>query len=139
MPGFELLDLAISLVFLYLLLSLFCSALTELVEALMRKRSSNLLQGIKEMLNDQDGKGLVGQLYNQTMIFSLFKGDYDPNDPNAKNLPSYIPVANFTSALFGVLVPNSQGPLDITKLKEAIGNIKDPKVKTALSEVINLG
>ncbi len=138
MPGFELLDLAISLVFLYLLLSLFCSALTELVEALMRKRSANLLQGIKEMLNDQDGKGLVGQLYNQTMIFSLFKGDYDPNDPNAKNLPAYIPVANFTSALLGVLVPNnSQGPLDITKLKEAIGNIKDPKVKTALSDVIN--
>lgn len=29
MPGFELLDVAIRLVFLYLLLSLFCSAITE--------------------------------------------------------------------------------------------------------------
>jgi hypothetical protein len=138
MPGFELLDLAISLVFLYLLISLFCSVLTEFVEAFLRKRSANLLQGIKEMLNDQDGNELVDKLYNQTMIFSLFKGEYDPNGPKAKNLPSYIPVENFTSALLGILVPNDgQGPVDITKLKLAIDNIPNDKVKTAISEVVN--
>ena len=135
MPGFELLDVAISLVFLYLLLSLFCSSLSELVEAILRKRSANLLEGIKMMFNDPDGKAIVEQLYNQTLIFSLFKGDYDPNNP--KNLPSYIKPETFTSALLGILVPVSQGPLDIAQIKGAIEKLPNGEVKKALCAVVN--
>ncbi len=137
MPGFELLDLTISLVFLFLLLSLFCSALSELVEAVINKRAANLLQGLKEMFNDQDGTGMVNKLYNQTMIFSLFKGEFDPNGVTTKNLPSYIPVENFSSALIRVLLSDSQGTDDITALKNSIAKIENEKVRNTLSEVVN--
>lgn len=136
MPGLELLDIAISLVFLYLLLSLICSALAEYVEALLKKRSTNLLQGIKAMFNDPEGDILVEKLYNNAYIFSLFRGEYNAATPNPKNLPSYIPASNFVSALLGVLVPDAEGNDDFDKLKQSIDSIPSEKVRKTLSEIV---
>jgi hypothetical protein len=100
MLGLEMLDVAIGLIFVYLLLSLVCSAVNELIELKLKHRGANLHEGIKELLGDD---GPVEQLYRHPLVFGLFKGEYDSS---SKNLPSYIPARNFALALMDIV---SQG------------------------------
>jgi hypothetical protein len=109
MLGSDLLDIAIGLIFLYLLLSLICSALSEMVEAFLKKRSSDLEQGLKELLRDEKGEGLVKEIYDHPLVNGLFKGKYE--SANRKNLPSYIPSSNFALALMDIILPGEEDKL----------------------------
>lgn len=111
MLGLEMLDVVIGMIFVYLLLSLICSAVNEMIELKLKNRASNLEKGIRELLNEpvtkgtpnagnQNGNDLVRQLYNHPLIFGLFKGDYQPK---SKDLPSYIPTRNFALALMDMV------------------------------------
>ena len=54
--GSTMLEVAIGMVFVYLLLSLLCSAINEYIEATLNYRGKNLRKGIELLLNDQ-GRG----------------------------------------------------------------------------------
>jgi hypothetical protein len=92
MFGSVILDIAIGLIFVYLLLSLVCSAAKEMLESLMRHRASDLERGIQDLL----GSALAAELYNHGLIKGLSK---------AGELPSYIPAQTFALALLDGLVP----------------------------------
>lgn len=77
MLGLEMLDVAIGVIFVYLLISLICSAVNELIEAKLKLRAVDLEQGIRGLLNDPDGSKFTKSLYDHPLIYSLFKGDYD--------------------------------------------------------------
>ncbi len=107
-----ILDVAIGLIFVYLLLSLVCTAVNEIIEARLKKRAVDLQHGIWELL--QGDEQLVQKLYNHPLVFSLFAGSYvSKADAYAKkkwfvtgeNLPSYIPSRNFALALMDILLP----------------------------------
>jgi hypothetical protein len=112
MFGSEILDVAIGLIFVYLLLSLICSAANEMIEAWLKNRASDLERGIRELLNDNDGTGLVQKLYEHPLVYSLFKGTYNPADNS--NLPSYIPARNFALALMDIVLPAQESGGDGT-------------------------
>lgn len=137
MPGLDLLDVAISLVFLYLLISLIATTLIELVENFLNKRSAFLLEGMKEMLGS-DGQGLVAQVYNHPMIFSLFRGEFKDG---GSNLPSYIPSRKFATALLDIVVQRADGvgtaPLGIQKIRESVDQLPDGQLKSALTAILN--
>jgi hypothetical protein len=100
MLGSNILDIAIGLVFVFLLLSLICSAANELIEQIMKARGRNLEQGILEMMGDpQSAAAFVSDLYSHGLINSLYRGKYVAG---SKKLPSYIPAANFALALQAV-------------------------------------
>lgn len=113
MFGSTLLDIVIGLIFVYLLLSLICSALNEIIEAWLKKRATDLERGIAELLLDRQGKGLVQQLYQHPLVNGLFKGEYKSslnkewwrNIISRTNLPSYIPARNFALALMDTILP----------------------------------
>lgn len=121
MLGLEMLDVAIGVIFVYLLLSLICSALNEFIEAKLKLRAVDLEQGIRELLNEPNGADFVKKVYDHPLIYSLFRGKYDPAEiRNVKNpdvdnkykrysrgtnLPSYIPAKNFALALMDVVLP----------------------------------
>jgi hypothetical protein len=98
----SVIDVAIGLVFVFLLLSLICTAAHEIIEAFMKARASNLERGISELAgtNSQD---FVTRLYSHGLINSLFKGTYNAAAAKGlfskRNLPSYIPSKNFALAL----------------------------------------
>jgi hypothetical protein len=69
-----ILDVAIGLVFVYLLLSLLCSAANELIELILKKRATDLERGLRLLLSDPD---LVKELYNHPLINSHFVGTYE--------------------------------------------------------------
>ena len=60
------LDVAIGMVFIYLLLSLLCSATNELIEHILKKRATDLERGIRELLepgSKSGADGVVKDLY----------------------------------------------------------------------------
>lgn len=112
MFGSSILEVAIGLVLVYLLLSLICSALQESLEAWFKIRASNLELGMREILCDADGTRLTKDIYTHPLIFGSFRGGYDPTKVRSNsttNLPTYIPAANFATALLDTVV---RGPVN---------------------------
>jgi hypothetical protein len=101
MFGSSTIDIAIGMVFVFLLLSLIASTINEILLSLLNMRGKDLLRGLKTLLDDADATGLVKGVYNHGQIFGLFRGNFDPQ--KSGNLPSYIPPQNFAMALFDVV------------------------------------
>jgi hypothetical protein len=101
MFGSTVIDIAIGLIFVYLLLSLVCSAFNELIERFARYRAADLERGLGELVRDDDW---VSRIYNHPLIWGLFEGEYSPR---AKNLPSYIPATNFALTVMDLILPGT--------------------------------
>jgi hypothetical protein len=110
-----ILDVAIGMVFIYLLLSLMCTAANEIIELMLKKRAIDLERGIRELMEPgtkSGTPGLVQDLYNHAVVNSLFGGRYENSRiASAKRylmrtaLPSYIPARNFALALMDLILP----------------------------------
>jgi hypothetical protein len=138
MFGSEILDVAIGMIFTYLLLSLICSAANELIELGLKNRASDLEKGLRELLNDPDGSGFVEKLYDHGMISGLYKGTYDPKAADKSNLPSYIPSRNFALAILGILVPDDASSAgSMASFRQAVGKIENVRVKNALVAMLH--
>lgn len=107
MFGSEVLDVVIGVVFVYLTLSLICSAIQEAIASFLRLRARFLYAGIRNLLSDPNGEGLVRDLFNHPLIDSLFPGEYRPGSHH--NLPSYIPPRAFALAIMDIAAPQAPG------------------------------
>ncbi|MFC5864898.1 hypothetical protein ACFPT7_21500 [Acidicapsa dinghuensis] len=120
----NILDVAIGLVFLFLMLSLICSAANEILEIAWKQRSKQLERGIKELLGDNDN-ALVSAIYSHGLINGLFRGTYQTASRNG-TLPSYIPAKNFAMALIDLM---RTGTVELSpNVKEAVrafGQVSD--------------
>jgi hypothetical protein len=157
MFGSTVIDVAIGLIFVYLLLSLICSAMSEIVERFARYRARDLERGLQELLHDPQW---VHNIYNHALIWGLFEGEYSPR---AKNLPSYIPATNFALAVMDLILPD-QGASGATRpasgtpgvvvnlagvspapaaedalrpLREQVQRIQNPHVRQALMPLVS--
>ena len=120
----SILDVAIGMVFIYLLLSLLCTATNELIELLLKKRAIDLERGIRELLVQASKKSttaanptsetpdIVEKIYNHPLVNSLYGGTYRESGIKSKfialkrtQLPSYIPARNFALALMDTVMP----------------------------------
>lgn len=113
-----ILDVALGLVFFYLLLSLLTTTLTEMVATMRQMRPRNLYEGIQAMLDDRPSANgsssepaeqrITGEkLYKHPLIESL-----GPTHP--KHRPSYIAPRTFSRALLDTIryeVPDEVRPL----------------------------
>lgn len=136
MFGSDMLDVAIGMVFVYLLLSLISSAINELIERQLKNRATDLEKGLCELLSDPNGSGLVKKVYNHGMVNGLFAGSYNPDAKNKSNLPSYIPSRNFALALLGIIAPDSSGAGSIASFQTAVDKIEVAPVKAALTALL---
>ena len=87
-------DVVIGLSFVYLLLSLFCSALNEAVAAVLALRQASLRRGIEVIVRSP---ALQQMIYNHPLIVGLSHGTW------WRKLPSYIPADIFAAALQDIL------------------------------------
>ena len=95
--GSTILEVIIGMLFVYLLLSLLCSAIGEYLEAKWNNRAKLLKKGIELLLNDTTGPSttdLAKQLYAHGLIRPLYRDE--------KMLPSYIPSRTFALALWNM-------------------------------------
>src|ERR1043166_4619964 len=107
----QILDVQIALTVLYLVFSTVASAAAELVEAVMRRRGSVLMQGIEELFAAAQTNGSVTELvkafYNSPHIASLFGGTVTGKGGwllsrwkvSGGRLPSYITAERFAAAI----------------------------------------
>jgi hypothetical protein len=165
MFGSVILDVAIGLILVYLLLSLIASAIREGIEAWLKTRSVHLERGIRELLHDPSGTTLASDFYNHPLIYSLFRGEYNPSKiqktrgqkagdmkfgsmPSRSDLPSYIPSRNFALALMDIVVrgPAAGDPsaaddtapvLNLNSLRARVAELQNPPVQRALLTAID--
>lgn len=97
MFGSAMIDIVIGIVFVLLLLSIFATAINEIILSTIGMRGKMLLRGIQALLNDKSTGGLVSLVYTHGQVFGLFEGLFNVKKPS--NLPSYIPSRNFALAL----------------------------------------
>lgn len=108
----SILDIALGMVFLFVLVSLLCSAVNEMLAQVFRMRSKNLEAGLGNLLQSGEGNKLADDLYKHPLINGLSK-------PGQK--PSYIPPKNFTLALMDIMTGNTgKLPSDNKALIETI-------------------
>lgn len=110
MFGSNILDVGIGLIFLFLLLSLVCSAANELIEIGLKKRAKDLEKGIKELIGSDGAGDFISHIYNHGLINSLYRGEY-ASTPKWK-LPAYIPAKNFALALLEIKKAWPEKPVD---------------------------
>jgi len=155
MFGLETLDVAIGVIFVFLLVSLLCSAIREGIETWMKTRAAYLWLGIRELLHDKGATGLAATFYEHPLIYSLFPGDFDKaktlDKPrfwaNGRGVPSYIPSRNFAVALMDIA---ARGPLTNTmtadggapvvsleNIRANIRNIDNPAVQRVLLSAVD--
>ena len=90
------LDVAIGLVFLYLLLALSVTTLQELLASAFGWRAKNLYTAIEDMLKNGESSPLTKELYAHPLVRNLVQKELG-------KLPSYIPSKTFSIALLDVL------------------------------------
>src|SRR5215510_11965979 len=100
MFGSSILEVAIGLVFIYLLLSLICTAVNEIIASLINRRGENLFEGIISLLNDPSFTGLAQKLYNHGLIDGISQ---------SSRRPSYMASKTFALALLDILGSQSAG------------------------------
>lgn len=101
----QLLNVLIGLTLIYLIFSTVASALFELIETVLKRRSQLLRRGVEQILlaaekaaerSETLVETRVKTFYDQALIFGLYGGDYDPT---GRQLPSYIPPERFARAV----------------------------------------
>jgi hypothetical protein len=90
MFGSEILEVAIGMGALYLVLSLVCSAITELVARVFAMRSGTLKSGVRNLLSDSDGKGLAKDFYDHPLVKGLYRRGWFDRKVGRDGKPSYI-------------------------------------------------
>lgn len=138
-----ILQVAIGMIFFYLLLSLICSALNEMIEAVLNNRANDLEHGIRRLLDDPNPKSagfwknaareigrwaslLVGHrpeftLHPAHQTKGLASRLYEHAlirclYVSSHGLPSYIPARNFALALMDLVAPGQNGAAGTTRL-----------------------
>lgn len=155
MFGSQILEVAIGIIFIFILVSIICSTIREGIEAWLKTRAAYLEYGVRQLLNDKKATGLAKSFYEHPLIASLYSGDYTPGGDAAqppilakgKSLPSYIPSRNFAIALMDIA---ARGPLtdDVSSHPDAPGislatvrmnilNLNNPTVQRALLTAID--
>lgn len=99
------LDVAIGVVFTFLAMSLAVSSIVEAIASATKWRSATLLQGVKDLLNDNNFKGLALEVYNHTLVDSIDSGAA-LTEKDLKHPPSYIDPVQFAEALMDILTIN---------------------------------
>jgi hypothetical protein len=129
------LDVAGGLVFTFLAVSLAVSAITEGVASMLGWRSQTLLQGIKDLLNDQAFTGIALNIYNHAMVAPRDAGTAK-RESDLKYLPTYIEPLHFADALIDVVGITKDAP--VANIKSAIQqNVSDPQLQSLLKGVVD--
>lgn len=113
--GSTMLEVAIGVIFVYLLVSLLCSALNELIEAYLQYRATNLANGIRRLLGNDE---LAQKLLDHPLVKPLGER------------PSYIPSRTFSLALWN-LATTEGAAAALRKLKEGAPPPKEGEAAAA--------
>ncbi len=113
----EILEVAIGLVFVWLVLSIATMSLQEWLGNIVNLRAKDLEKAIVQMLSSKD---LTRRFYEYPLIANLYN---KPDKPGKKGrLPSYIPPSKFGASLFELIVQAGIDNSPVSAMTEEIEN-----------------
>jgi hypothetical protein len=122
MLGSMVLEVAIGLIFVYLLLSFIVTAVTELISGFLKWRSNNLWEGLHKLLDSGEAETWVNALYDHPLVNGMARPGKFTGSPKGKG-PSYIPSRTFAVALLEVIKESgSAGEAALNALRAAVDN-----------------
>lgn len=123
MFGSGVLDVAIGLVFLYLLSSLICSAINELISGIVSSRAKTLVSGLSNLLdgktaftNPKDAKTPTNSIALNNWTKKLLNHPLVDAMGADASPPSYLPARTFSTALLSMIMDASGGERAVTDL-----------------------
>ena len=156
MFGSEIIDVVIGLIFVYIVVSVICTAVREGIEAWLKTRAAYLEHGIRQLLHDKAGTGLAADVFKHPLIFSLFTSEtYKPGPNRAEptlvqrggGLPSYIPSKNFARALLDIaahgpmpgddLAERNAPPISLASIRRNVSQIGNPSVQRIILSAVD--
>ena len=161
MIDLRMIDVAIGIVFLYLLICMVCSILRESIENILNRRATNLEEGIRELFGIAEGEKTpakddelgIDKLYDHPLIKVLYAGSYAKSPAGSqrrlgqrllhlskiaplRHLPSYIPSSTFALVLIDLVCRQGQSgqsaPLTVDSLRQNVDKIENQTLKRAL-------
>jgi len=128
MFGSTILEVAVGMIFIYLLLSLICSALNEFIEASFKMRARDLEKGLLTLFSEPDKAGEISKLFfDHPLIKAL------------GHQPSYIPSRTFSRALWNIASTAGQAEAgavavtrDLAKIRATVTALPNAKIRQAL-------
>jgi hypothetical protein len=146
LSALQALDVAIGLAFLYFMLSIVCSSITEMIAAIFRMRAKNLETGIRTLLGSKQASDAF---FAEWRIKSLGTPKWFSRDKNeTSRRPSYIPSRTFALAVLDTLAPDaakasvanaSQPPSSdlVQAMRNQIATIQSEPVKRRLTAAMD--
>ncbi len=134
MFGLQILDVAIGLVFVFLLLSLVVTAANELAAAWLKRRSATMWRGVVRLLG---GEAWASAVYAHPLITGMNdKAWFEKRRQNLpfQKRPSYIPPKTFALALLDTLAPGG-GDVPLA-LQDKLAANKDDHLARTLSVLL---
>jgi hypothetical protein len=125
--GSTILEVAIGIIFVYVLLAICCTAANEWISGLLKMRSKVLLQGIEQLLgqgDDPSAARIVAAFYGHPLIRGVtLRGNH----------PSYLSARTFATAIMDIATPKCTGAMTFDDLISGIKNdLPDSGLRTAL-------
>ncbi len=111
----EILEVAIGLIFMWLVLSIAAMTMQEWVGNLFNMRARDLEKAIRTMLFSNS---LAKQIYSHPLIASLYNSSRNPK--RKVRLPSYLPPAKFAAALFDIVTEEGKEASPLDKISEKV-------------------
>jgi hypothetical protein len=130
MFGLNILDTAIGLVFVYLMLSLVCTALNEWIASMLSRRAMTLYEGLKTLLWDPKKPSLLADFYAHPLVQDLHVAD---------KKPAYVQPQTFSLVFLDLLAPSDPGaPRTIAAVRQAVANMPaDSTTRKTLSILLD--
>jgi hypothetical protein len=130
----SVIEVAIGLIFIYMLLSLVCSSLNEIFAHILKLRSKTLKKGLERLLTDDS---IRNEFYAHPLVKSLCEKD----STTAKVTASYIPARIFATALIEIVASKDSNcdAKDPTALRATIKKIEhqNPELSKSLLALFN--
>src|SRR5690349_8674347 len=131
MFGSATVDIAIGLVFVYLVLSLVVTAAQEVLETIIKLRGAHLAKGIAKLL----GAARAREFFASAPVAALSP---DRWFGAGTRKPSYIPARTFATVVLDMIVPaTAAGPRTLAAVQRAVEATVDPELKRSLTTLLD--
>ena len=127
------LDVAIGLIFVYLLLAIICTAANEWLAAVTKSRAKFLEKGLRQLLDNQPttrdpSKGaLIKEFYLHPLVTGMMRGGKHP---------TYLSARTFAAVVTDVLIANSAADPKVEDLGQAAAALPEGSVQKVVTALV---
>lgn len=144
----HVIEVAIGMAYAYLIFSLICTVVNEMIAGVLSMRAKTLELGIKSLFSEdaeavEAKNSFTNLVYSHALVRGLYQGaarkaagvteDVKRGFFRRVKLPSYIPADTFATALIDSIAPGAgSGPNPFDQVQTAIQKLPDSNTKKAL-------